>query len=76
MEQTKEAVKQISHGNDVYKLMVFPDRDRWLWFVTRTSTYFSESPEWGRLLGCGDAPGEKAAWKHAKSLVEGCRKRT
>jgi hypothetical protein len=70
MKQNGTVAEQISHDDDVYNLIVLPDEDRWLWFVTFTSTVPTDSPHWGRLLGCGDAVEEEDAWKRAKSLVE------
>ena len=60
----------ITDGGHTYSLMVFPNDDRWLWFVTLTSATSNDSAQWGRLLGCSDAANEAEAWKRAKRLVK------
>jgi len=59
----------ITDGIHTYSLTVFPNDDRWLWCVTLTSATSTDHAQWGRLLGCSDAPNEAEAWKRAKSLV-------
>ena len=60
----------ITDGGHTFSLMVFPSEDRWVWSVTLTSATSAASAQWGRLLGCSDAPDEAEAWKHAKRLVK------
>lgn len=65
-----EGEMTITDGGYTYNLMVFPSEDRWVWFVTLTSATSTDNAQWGRLLGCSDAPDEAEAWKRAKSLVK------
>ena len=60
----------ITDGGHTYSLMVLPSDDRWLWFVTVTSATSTDSAQWGRMLGCSDAPDEAEAWKRAKRVVK------
>lgn len=60
----------IIDGGHTYSLMVFASDDRWLWFVTLSSATSTARAQWGRLLGCSDAPDEAEAWKRAKRLVK------
>lgn len=75
MAQTKAVVRRTARGSDRYNIMVFPDNDKWLWFVTFATTIPTDVPYWGRVLGCGDAPDEKEAWKRARSLTGRSHKR-
>jgi len=60
----------ITDGGHTYSLMVLPSDDRWLWFVTVTSATSTDNAQWGRMLGCSDAPDEAEAWKRAKRVVK------